>query len=1128
MDKIKHYHIEEKIGSGGMGLVYKAFDTVLERHVAIKVMHQHLLDDKQNADRFMNEARAAAKLTNPSIVTIFEIGDDESGRYIVMEYVEGKPLSNFIITDAALAVPRTLHLQRQILEALATAHDHGVLHRDIKPENVLVTKDDVVKILDFGIARINAGQGLTMAGDVLGTIEYMAPEQMMGDVIDARADLYSAGVLLYNMLTGHLPFTGDSAVTILYKQLNEPPVPPGFYNKAIPAPLENVVMRGLSKSPDERWQTAAEFAAALELQALESETIEVVSSSPVEPPDSTDASLEPGAALSDEVRAFVGRKDENVLLVDLFRNVSAGEGQTAILMGEAGVGKSTLAENFQVFARQQKAIVLYGACLYQDGMDAYLPYIDAMRKFFTTDIKRLPQNVQVQLKSLIRERVPLLMEFTERLNTSFSGKGNASGENVALNGADMFEGIHLLISLIGQIHPVVLILDDLQWADDASLKLFHYLARQITRNRVMLIGISRSDRYDLQHNGKPTLIVDVLARMRREDLYTHISIERLKREICDRLIDETLGQTIFSEAFYARMYQETKGNPFFIIETLKFLQDTEKIYLKNETWHDKPDELQQISVPGRVEDIFARRLNALSDDEREIMQIAAIIGYKFDASILAKILETPKLKLLKTLQSIDRDLNILIGTEDGFQFEHPMLREMLYSEVPAALRREYHAMTAEEMDARYAPKYGSLIGEVSYHYNRSGNVVKALPLLYKAASRAFKINAYAEACTYYEEVIDSLGKLDDERTSGIPRAELLLRLAICYEETSRWALSLRTYEQLLHYSESQVDPQGQVDALRRMGRVHEKLSEYDQAIGYLERCLTIVEMHDLPNSVSRIYNSLGVIHINNGNYEVALEYFHSTMEVNDHPFVRYDHAHALTNIGIIHNIRSEHEEALQFYHRALAIYEDLGDKNGTARIYHNLGMTFTDLADWQAAIENFESCYQLSQDAGDSQLRALTLLNIGKAYARQEMSSRAEEYVQKALKIFRRSGELLNLAECYLVLGIIERTRRAYDDAERYFLESVKINLRRNHLEGAADGYFELALLSKEQGDVAAAGDRFEEAAIQYEKIELPEKAAEARACISTTQEQQAESPSVKQVDAKNLSKKTNDETVRN
>ncbi|MFQ6112477.1 MAG: protein kinase [bacterium] len=444
MKQIKHYKIVELLGSGGMGEVHKAFDSVLERDVAIKIMHRHLLDDEKIDARFMREARAAARLVHPNIVTIHEVGKAKCGRYIVMEYVNGIPLTKYLRTEEKIKPESAIKLTIQILNGLFCAHSMGILHRDIKPDNILVASNDVAKILDFGIAKITAKEGLTAAGDILGTVEFMAPEQMLGEDVDHRCDIYATGVVLYQILTKRLPFTGENPVAILYKILNEDPVPPSYYNSEVGQELDQAVLRAIHKSKEERWETAAAFSEALEA-ILRSGTYPAVSFQAEDSDTLSDLDTEIEVAKSDLTKlrsVFIGREKEFKRLVNLFSQASRNQGQTVILTGEAGVGKSTLAPRLREYAEKNQAWVLYGACLYQEGMEPYLPFIDALRGFFSKESHSLSEKERLNLKNMVREKVPLLLEFTERFQTNFGPRIPTTAQEGDSAKDNMFEGIY--------------------------------------------------------------------------------------------------------------------------------------------------------------------------------------------------------------------------------------------------------------------------------------------------------------------------------------------------------------------------------------------------------------------------------------------------------------------------------------------------------------------------------------------------------------------------------------------------------------------------------------------------------------------------------------------------------------
>ena len=257
------YRIVDKLGRGGMGTVYKAVDQTLDREVAIKVLNPDLTD-ADVLKRFRGEAVTLARLNHPGIATIYELHHPQDDELLmVMEFVRGETFHELSDRLGPLAPPQAAHLCMQVLDALGHAHRGGVVHRDLKPANLMITEAGVVKVMDFGIARVLGSEHFTHGGYMMGTPAYMAPEQVLGREIDGRADLYSVGVVLYRLLSGHLPFKADTAISMVQMQISEAPTPIAVFRPDLPEWCTAIVDRALAKSPSDRFQSAEEFRAAL-------------------------------------------------------------------------------------------------------------------------------------------------------------------------------------------------------------------------------------------------------------------------------------------------------------------------------------------------------------------------------------------------------------------------------------------------------------------------------------------------------------------------------------------------------------------------------------------------------------------------------------------------------------------------------------------------------------------------------------------------------------------------------------------------------------------------------------------------------------------------------------------------
>jgi serine/threonine protein kinase/beta-lactam-binding protein with PASTA domain len=258
------YKIEKIIGVGGMAVVFRAYDPVMRRTVAIKRLKDDVAKDTAAVKRFINESKAVSMLSHPNIISIYDVSMSGESKYIVMEYVEGITLKNYMMKKGALPFPEIISFCEQILRALAHAHSKGIVHRDIKPQNIMLLKNGLIKVADFGIAKLPNAETVTMTDKAIGTVYYISPEQASGLPIDTRSDLYSTGVLMYEMATGQLPFSGETPVSVALMQVNATPTPPSKINLNIPLGLEQTILTAMEKSPDARFQKAEQILSRLE------------------------------------------------------------------------------------------------------------------------------------------------------------------------------------------------------------------------------------------------------------------------------------------------------------------------------------------------------------------------------------------------------------------------------------------------------------------------------------------------------------------------------------------------------------------------------------------------------------------------------------------------------------------------------------------------------------------------------------------------------------------------------------------------------------------------------------------------------------------------------------------------
>ena len=1085
-NRIGHYEIRGLLGEGGMGEVYLAYDPALDREVAIKVLSEQLAREKENRERFYQEARAAASLNHPNVVTIHNVGEKDGVPYFVMEYLQGTVLGKIIAKSSGkrLPVERALDLAGQICQALDTAHRRGILHRDIKPDNVMVTPDDALKVLDFGIARIAKCPTLTKCDQLFGTVEYMAPEQILGDGVDERSDLYSLGVVLYEMLTGELPFTGTTPAAMLYQQLEEKPTPPGNLNTSIPIPVDKIVLKSLSKDPDRRYPSASEMLEDIRdfLERKQPAEVSVETAK-----DEIEAFVEKELGGRDFQPQLVGRKKELVYLKALFNRLEEGRGCTVFLAGEAGIGKTRLASELQHYARRTGSLTLSGVCLYREGTELYLPFLDAIGQYFETTKGEGADGKREEAKKFIRDEAPELMEIARRFRTTIGftrGKPKLAGLDVdnQTARARLFEAISQFLILISKGGRLVLLMDDLQWADSASLGLLHYVARSAVHHPLMIIATYRPE--DLIASGEEKVhpLVETMQRMSREGLYQKMALEGLSSDDLSNMIESLFRRTALSDDFLESLYRETEGNPFFILEVLKLLRDQGVLFESEGVWHTNR-EITREDIPERIYDVVVRRIERLEEDQRELLQLAAVEGERFTSTVLSGVLNVPKIQLLKTFHRLERVYQIIKAEGDKYVFNHTKIKEILYAEIPAELRRAYHLAVGEYLETAHKDDLDSILGELANHFHCGEDFDRAFPYLVQAGDRANRLFASKESCTYYEQALDSLEKADRIEEKDTPRKELLHKLGSSYEVLGNLDSALESYEVCAQLSEQLNDPEAKAGALRRIGRISSRRNDWESAMLHLNSSRTLYEEMGYEQGIARVLTDIGTVFAEKGEYENAEEHFQRALRIAQR--VEYDELMATIymNLGIVCNIKGQSNEAISYCQKSVSLYERVGDLQGMARAYHNLAMFYGDEKDWPHSERFYEKSLDLSKKIKDRALTALIHLNRAEVHLNMLEPREAKESCVRALETFKKLGDRLGTADALKMLGIASTLQADWESAECYFKDSLSLNKELESPLGLAEAYREYGAMLKEQGELDRARSAFEESRSLFEQI---------------------------------------------
>jgi hypothetical protein len=682
----------------------------------------------------LREAQAIAKLNHPNIVQVHDAGQLDGMPFIVMELVEGHNLHDRPPQD----FPATLGVAHQICAALEHAHQHGIIHRDLKPENVIIDSEGNAKLMDFGLAR-SVTSRLTVEGQITGTVFYLAPEVALGQTVDGRADLYSLGVMLYELTAGILPFADGDPLAIISQHLHATVVPPRAHNDRILPGLDGLIVQLLSKRPEDRPASAAEVSQALEhLEAGEVIDLEV-----------HELSL-----LDRFVRGrLVGRERELAEARASWQRTNQGQGQVLLISGEPGVGKTRLLRELATWVEVSGGSSLVGEC-YAEGGAPYAPIAQMIRAALKVGLDlSLPTPVLADLATIS----PDLRTLNPDLTTNQPLDPQAEKQR-------LFESVTAMCMSIADQTPLMLILDDAHWADGGTLSLLRHLARRLRQSRALVVAAYREIELD-----EALPLTELLHDLDHERLANRIKLTRLGLQETHDLLAALFREEITPE-FLDAIYRETEGNPFFIEEVCKALIDSGKLYFADGRWH-RPG-MEDLQIPQSVRLAVQARVRRLPETTQGTLQLAATFGREFDYQTLSHASDLDEQTLIDALERAQRAQlveELSTGREVSFSFTHALIPSTLYEGISALRRRPMHRRAAESIETLHPDDYESL----AHHFAAAGDRVRAIDYCRAAAGRSNGVHAYDASKRH---LMTALGLLDPGEMPEI-RLGLLEELA---------------------------------------------------------------------------------------------------------------------------------------------------------------------------------------------------------------------------------------------------------------------------------------------------------------------------------------------------------------
>ena len=814
-----HYRLLKKVGSGGMGEVYKADDTKLGRTVAIKVLPESANENLAAKRRFLKEAQSASALNHPNIVTIHAIEEVEGVDFIVMEYIDGQTLKALIEREGALPLANLLDIGTQVADALEAAHEIGLIHRDVKSANILVTPRGRVKVLDFGLAKIVRtvadavdGEALTLMnltdqGTVLGTAAYMSPEQTRGEGLDARSDIFSFGCVLYEAATRSLPFTGPSMLTVMHAIATSDPTPPGRLRPELPREFDLIIEKALAKEKERRYSSVAEIAEALRsLQAT-------ITGQWLGAPIVYDKDL-----IETRASAFVGREPELKKLETFLQQAIEGTGRVVFITGEPGIGKTSLSDEFLRRARTKYPALLVsrGRCVEQYGTgEAYLPFLDAIGAL-------LDGPGRERLAATMRTHAPT---WCTQLPAAFASTGaldRLQQETIGATKERMMREMGDALGMFATTSPIVLLFEDLHWADPSSIDLLRHLCQRINSQRLLIAGTFRPE--DIERSNHP--LKSFKAEMQAHHLCEEVALSSLGRDHIAEYLNATFAPNDFPPELATMVHDKTEGHPLFAINLLQYLSERGDIGKNNAHWTlARPLSELDLEAPESVRSMISRKIDALEAEERRTLQYASVEGAEFLSTIAAGLLDVDEIDLEERLAHLEKThrLIVTLGEEelpDGslatrYRFAHALYQNFLYSDLVNKRRVMLHRQAGEQLARHYGKRVPQIATQLALHFERGRDFPKAIEYLTHAGDNATKLYANAEAADHYTRAIGLVQKLPAEAQTE-PMVTLYQKRGAVNMALSRFAQSVDDYTDMLNHQKPLGSPEKQAEALNAL------------------------------------------------------------------------------------------------------------------------------------------------------------------------------------------------------------------------------------------------------------------------------------------------------------------------
>ncbi|MBT4137155.1 MAG: protein kinase, partial [Candidatus Latescibacteria bacterium] len=994
------YEVLESLGRGGFGSVFKVKDQETDDIVALK----YLTSNESNgldARRFQREFQHLSRLKHPHIVSVIDIGTDGDACYFTMEYLNGVTLED-ALKSPDTGLYRVLQnggdvfkeVLVQICEALACIHAQGLVHRDLKPANIFLQSDQNgphVKILDLGLVKFRNDDPspLTEEGIMLGTVHYMSPEQIRGVHVDHRADLYTLGIVLYEVLTGQKPFMGQNSAAVVLKHLNEVPVPPRVYNLDVPLDLQLVVLKLLEKEPERRYRLANDLLKDLDGTKSYAGRDFAIS----EPP------------LLLQHPRFLGRSEEMAQARKLLKDVQAGKGCALCISGPAGIGKTRFLEELKADAKLCGMQVMYGAC-FEDHTAPFQPIIECIR------------SVEKQLGGLnawvrdedLKELAKLFPELGAKPETSHKIPFQS------INQEDMFCALLQLLKDLGHRTSLMLCIDDIQWVDQGTQEFIAFLCERLDLLPIYLF-LAQRPQNDIE--SKWPVHTEKLA------------LDPLGPKGSKELLISMFGTADIPQKFCNDICELSGGNPFAVLEIAKALFSNKTIVWRQNKWVYTTD---TDKLPAEISKAIALRLECLSEADQQILRYTAVINRPFDFDLMATLLDKGDTELFEQLERLVQHYFLKKDTQDHYHIFHGLITQTVCEYLSFDTKELLHLELAQVLAA--SPVADNMANEIAQHFLLANVGNDAWPFLIQSGDFACVAYSFVDAKTNYKQALDIVGKTYE------PTSKTYLDVLCKYVDALRWARDWDGVKKVagaaLHLQDLAPYYYGRLVSIYAVHLMVD--GKFDEVEKLIKRALENIKEPQFDKVKIQLYIALSQFYWAKGEYGEATKCNEAIVDICQNAIEPFYKTFGYYIMGHDHLSNSRFGAAETAFLTALTEFESLHkDRRYILGCRAALREIYTYRGRFREAETFSKQIIENAQNTGIKIAEMYETIDLGYIFFEQDKFDQAELCYFKVIEIFKKTKDNNKLCQAYVRLSELYLKLDDSDKALRYAHDAEKI-----------------------------------------------------------------------------------------